>query len=50
LRTGQGRNAIYLAAQGWTVTGVDLSEAAIDAAKKMRRLGKPASNRSAGRL
>ena len=34
LGTGQGRNAIFLAEQGWTVTGVDLSEVAIDQAKK----------------
>jgi SAM-dependent methyltransferase len=32
--TGQGRNAIHLASQGWTVTGVDLSEVAIAQAKK----------------
>jgi SAM-dependent methyltransferase len=34
LGTGQGRNAIYLAERGWTVTGVDLSDVAIDHAKK----------------
>lgn len=30
---GQGRNAIYLAELGWTVTGVDLSDVAIEQAK-----------------
>lgn len=34
LGTGEGRNALYLAENGWTVTGVDLSEVAIDQAKK----------------
>jgi ubiquinone/menaquinone biosynthesis C-methylase UbiE len=31
---GQGRNAIYLAAQGWHVTGVDFSEEAIHEAQQ----------------
>jgi SAM-dependent methyltransferase len=34
LGTGEGRNAIYLASQGWTVTGVDISDVAVDQAKK----------------
>lgn len=34
LGMGQGRNAIYLAQQGWQVTGVDLSNIAISQAKK----------------
>jgi methylase of polypeptide subunit release factors len=34
LGTGQGRNAIFLASTGWTVTGVDISEVAIAEAKK----------------
>lgn len=37
LGTGQGRNALYLASQGWDVTGVDISDVgiaqAIEAAK-----------------
>jgi SAM-dependent methyltransferase len=31
---GQGRNAVYLAQQGWEVTGVDISEVGIDLARK----------------
>jgi SAM-dependent methyltransferase len=34
LGTGQGRNAVYLARQGWDVTGLDISQAGLDAAKK----------------
>jgi SAM-dependent methyltransferase len=34
---GQGRNAIYLAQQGWTVTGFDPAEQAVAAAKKQAR-------------
>jgi SAM-dependent methyltransferase len=30
---GQGRNAVYLAEQGWDVTGVDLSDVAVEQAK-----------------
>ncbi len=33
LGMGQGRNAIYLAQQGWQVTGVDLSNVAVAQAK-----------------
>ncbi len=37
---GQGRNAIYLAQQGWTVTGFDPAERAVAAAdEQARRLG-----------
>jgi SAM-dependent methyltransferase len=37
---GQGRNAIYLAQQGWTVTGFDPAERAIAAARaEAQRLG-----------
>ncbi|MGZ5478948.1 MAG: methyltransferase domain-containing protein [Candidatus Aminicenantales bacterium] len=32
LGTGQGRNAVYLAGQGWKVTGLDISQAGLDAA------------------
>lgn len=35
LACGEGRNAIWLAEQGWTVTGVDFSQVGID---KSRRL------------
>ncbi|MEQ1912581.1 MAG: class I SAM-dependent methyltransferase, partial [Vicinamibacterales bacterium] len=39
---GQGRNAIYLAQQGWTVTGFDPAEKAVAAAQdEARRLGVP---------
>ncbi len=31
---GQGRNAIYLAARGWQVTGVDISDVAVGQARK----------------
>jgi SAM-dependent methyltransferase len=34
LGMGEGRNAIYLAQQGWEVTGVDLSDVAVAQAKK----------------
>lgn len=34
LGMGEGRNAIYLAQQGWQVTGVDLSDVGISQAKK----------------
>ena len=34
LGMGEGRNAIYLAQQGWQVTGVDLSDVAVAQAKK----------------
>ena len=37
---GQGRNAIYLAQQGWTVTGFDPAERAVSAAREQaKRLG-----------
>jgi SAM-dependent methyltransferase len=31
---GEGRNSIYMAQQGWDVTGLDLSQAGIDIARK----------------
>lgn len=31
--TGQGRNAVYLACKGWDVTGMDISQVALDAAR-----------------
>jgi SAM-dependent methyltransferase len=34
LGMGEGRNAIYLAQQGWQVTGVDLSDVGVAQAKK----------------
>lgn len=34
LGVGEGRNAIYLARNGWSVTGVDLSEVAVSLAEK----------------
>ena len=34
---GEGRNAIWLAEQGWTVTGVDFSPVALDKARRTGR-------------
>lgn len=34
---GEGRNALWLAEQGWTVTGADFSEVAIDKARRIAR-------------
>jgi SAM-dependent methyltransferase len=34
LGMGEGRNAVYLAQQGWQVTGVDMSDVAVGQAKK----------------
>ena len=34
LASGQGRNALYLAAQGWRVTGVDISEVGLRIARE----------------
>lgn len=31
--TGQGRNAVFLAREGWDVTGMDISQVALDAAR-----------------
>ncbi len=33
LATGQGRNALYLASQGWTVTGIDFSDEGLQIAR-----------------
>lgn len=33
LGTGQGRNAVHLATQGWDVTGLDMSQAGLDEAR-----------------
>ena len=33
LGTGQGRNAVHLAREGWNVTGVDISQVGLDAAQ-----------------
>jgi len=32
---GEGRNALWLAGQGWTVTGVDFSQVALDKARRL---------------
>jgi 2-polyprenyl-3-methyl-5-hydroxy-6-metoxy-1,4-benzoquinol methylase len=37
LACGEGRNAIWLAEQGWTVTAVDFSEVAIERARKLAK-------------
>lgn len=34
LGSGQGRNALFLAESGWTVTGVDISEVAVEQARQ----------------
>jgi 2-polyprenyl-3-methyl-5-hydroxy-6-metoxy-1,4-benzoquinol methylase len=34
LGMGEGRNAIYLAQQGWQTTGVDLADVAVAQARK----------------
>ena len=35
LACGEGRNAVWLAQQGWTVTGVDFSDVGIDKARRL---------------
>ncbi|HSP03763.1 MAG TPA: class I SAM-dependent methyltransferase [Acidimicrobiales bacterium] len=35
LAAGEGRNAIWLATQGWTATAVDFSDVALDKARKL---------------
>lgn len=35
LACGEGRNAVWLAAQGWQVTGIDFSEVAIERARRL---------------
>ena len=35
LGCGQGRNAIWMATRGWTVTGLDLSPVAVDQARRL---------------
>ena len=35
LACGEGRNAIWMAKQGWQATGVDFSDVAIDKAKRL---------------
>jgi ubiquinone/menaquinone biosynthesis C-methylase UbiE len=35
IATGEGRNAVWLAEQGWTVTAVDFSATAIDKARRL---------------
>jgi SAM-dependent methyltransferase len=42
LACGEGRNALWLAAQGWQVTGVDFSRTALDRAARLAE-GGPAS-------
>ncbi|GIU87432.1 MAG: hypothetical protein KatS3mg009_1947 [Acidimicrobiia bacterium] len=37
LACGEGRNAVWLAARGWRVTGVDFSPVAIDKARRLAR-------------
>lgn len=35
LACGEGRNAVWLAARGWDVTGVDFSDVAVDKARRL---------------
>ena len=56
LGCGQGGDAIWLAAQGWTVTGADISQTALDVAARdaaeagvERRVGAPRPRRVAAR-
>jgi len=35
LACGEGRNAVWLAEQGWTVTGVDFSQVGLDKARRL---------------
>jgi SAM-dependent methyltransferase len=35
LACGEGRNAVWLAARGWRVTGIDFSDVAIDRARRL---------------
>ena len=35
LGCGEGRNAVWLASQGWTVTGVDFSEVGLEKARRL---------------
>ncbi|MFD2398945.1 class I SAM-dependent methyltransferase [Prauserella oleivorans] len=35
LGTGEGRNAVWLAEQGWTVSGVDFSTVGLDKARRL---------------
>ncbi|WP_454131458.1 class I SAM-dependent methyltransferase, partial [Kitasatospora aureofaciens] len=35
LATGEGRNAIWLATQGWEVTGLDFSAVALERAERL---------------
>jgi len=35
LACGEGRNAVWLATRGWTVTGVDFSDVGLDKARRM---------------
>ena len=35
LACGEGRNAVWLAERGWSVTGIDYSDAAIDRARRL---------------
>ena len=37
LAAGEGRNAIWLATQGWTATAVDFSDVALDKARQLAR-------------
>lgn len=42
LGCGEGRNAVWLASQGWTVTGVDFSEVGLEKARRLAEaLGVP---------
>jgi len=40
LATGEGRNAVWLAEQGWTVQAVDLSDVAVEKGKRLATMRK----------
>jgi SAM-dependent methyltransferase len=39
LACGEGRNAVWLAGQGWTVTGVDFADVALEKARRLADAG-----------
>ena len=46
LACGEGRNVLWLARQGWQVTGVDFSQVALDRAARLADGGPPPAHRS----
>jgi SAM-dependent methyltransferase len=46
LACGEGRNVLWLAQQGWQVTGVDFSQVALDRAARLAQSGPPPAHPS----